>query len=123
MDVKVDWPCWVGVVVQDLAKHRRFYREVLGFAEASVGPDWVHFELGEGNLFELTQQSDKPQYELLRYQVGYAVADILSARHELIARGVEPISEVEGSQEQGGRWCYFRDPEGNVFEIKERPPK
>jgi catechol-2,3-dioxygenase len=121
--VKLDWPCWVGVIVQDLAKQRRFYREVLGFAETNVGPDWVHFELGEGNLLELIQQSDRPQYEQRRYQVGYAVADILSAQNELIARGVESISEVEGSREQGGRWCYFRDPEGNVFEIKERPPK
>jgi catechol 2,3-dioxygenase-like lactoylglutathione lyase family enzyme len=120
--VKLEWPCWVGVVVEDLAKQRRFYREVLGFAEADAGPDWVHYELGNGNLLELVQQSAKPQYDRPRYQVGYAVGDILSAREELIARGVEPISEMEGSQEHGGRWCYFRDPEGNVFEIKERPP-
>jgi catechol 2,3-dioxygenase-like lactoylglutathione lyase family enzyme len=122
MPVKLEWPCWIGVVVEDFAEQRRFYREVLGFAELKAGADWVHFDLGNGNLLELVRRSDDPQYERTRYQVGYAVADILSARRELIARGVGPVSELEGSREGGGRWCYFRDPEGNVFEIKERPP-
>ena len=30
-------------------------------------------------------------------------------------------SEVEGGADSSGRWCYFRDPEGNVFELKESP--
>ncbi|MGA8537798.1 MAG: VOC family protein [Thermoplasmata archaeon] len=120
--MKLKWPCWIGVVVENLAEQRRFYREVLGFIELDAGSDWVHFDLGDGNLLELVQRSDDPQYERTRYQVGYAVEDILSVRSELIARGVQPVTEIEGSREGGGRWCYFRDPEGNVFEIKERPP-
>jgi catechol-2,3-dioxygenase len=123
MPVKLEWPCWIGVVVEDLAEQRRFYREGLGFTELKAGTDWVHFDLGNGNLLELVRRSNDPQYDRIRYQVGYAVADILSARRELIARGVGPVSELEGSREGGGRWCYFRDPEGNVFEIKEFPPK
>jgi catechol 2,3-dioxygenase-like lactoylglutathione lyase family enzyme len=118
MSVKLGWPCWIGVVVDDLQGQRRFYRDVLGFVERDTGVDWVHFELGNGNLLELVRRSNRPEYERRRYQVGYVVADILAARRELMARGVEPISEVEGKQE-GRRWCYFRDPEGNVFEIKE----
>ncbi len=123
MPVRLEWPCWIGVVVDDFAEQRRFYREVLGFAELQVGADWVHFDLGNGNLLELVQRSDEPQYDRPRYQVGYAVSDIVSARRELIARGVGPVSEMEGTTEGGGRWCYFRDTEGNVFEIKERPAK
>jgi catechol 2,3-dioxygenase-like lactoylglutathione lyase family enzyme len=123
MPLRLEWPCWIGVVVEDLAEQRRFYRDVLGFAELNVGPDWVHFDLGKGNLLELVQRSDDPQYDRTRYQVGYAVSDILSARRELISRDVVPISDVEGTTDGGGRWCYFRDPEGNVFEIKERPKK
>jgi catechol-2,3-dioxygenase len=120
MVVRLGWPCWIGVVAEDLAEQRRFYREVLGFSELDVGRDWVHFDLGSGNLLELVQRSDDPQYERARYQVGYSVEDILGARSELIARGVHPLTEIEGSKEGGGCWCYFRDPEGNVFEIKER---
>jgi hypothetical protein len=33
---------------------------------------------------------------------------------------VEPLSDLDGSAAHGGRWCYFRDGEGNVFELKER---
>jgi catechol 2,3-dioxygenase-like lactoylglutathione lyase family enzyme len=123
MPVKLEWPCWIGVVAENLAEQRRFYREVLGFTELALGSDWVHFDLGNGNLLELIQRSDNAQYERTRYQVGYAVDDILAARSELIARGVQPIAGGEGSTDGGGRWCYFRDPEGNIFEIKERSRK
>ncbi|MCI4373591.1 MAG: VOC family protein [Thermoplasmata archaeon] len=123
MRAKLEWPCWIRVVSEDLAKQRRFYREVLGLVELDVGADWVQFDLGGGNLLEVIQRSDEPQYERIRYQVGYAVEDIESAHQELIARGVQPVTEMLGRREGGGRWCYFRDPEGNVFELKERPPK
>jgi catechol 2,3-dioxygenase-like lactoylglutathione lyase family enzyme len=119
--VKLDWPCWIGIVADDLESQRRFYRDTLGIKEVRRGPDWVHFDLGEGNLFELIRRSEDSQYDRPRYQVGFAVADIEAARAELIARGVSAITPLEGGADTGGRWCYFRDPEGNVFEIKERP--
>jgi hypothetical protein len=48
------------------------------------------------------------------------VEDINSTRDELIARGVEAVTEIEGGPDSGGYWCYFRDLEGNVFEISQR---
>jgi catechol 2,3-dioxygenase-like lactoylglutathione lyase family enzyme len=107
-------------VAEDLGRQRRFYREVMGFAEVAAGPDWVQFDLGQSRLLELVQRTDQPQYDQVRCQVGYAVADIEAARDELIARGVQPVSGLEGNTQAGGRWCYFRDAEGNVFELKER---
>src|SRR5208282_6569582 len=107
----------IGVVSENLGEQRRFYREVLGFAEVNAGDDWVHFDLGNGNLLELVQRSNDPQYDRVRYQVGYAVEDIVAARDELILRGVAPVTKIEGDAAAGGRWCYFRDPEGNIFEI------
>ncbi len=67
--MKLDWPCWIGVVAEDLAAQRRFYRDVLGFTELNSGPDWVHFGLGQGNLLELVQRNEDPQYDQVRYQV------------------------------------------------------
>jgi len=102
----------------DLEGQRRFYREVLGLREIEAGDGRVGFDLG-GNWFELLAVAERPQYERPRYQVGFEVEDIETARAELIQRGVLPISEIEGS-EATSRWAYFRDPEGNVFEITQR---
>lgn len=114
------WPTWIGVVVDDLESQRRFYHDALGFTETASGDGWVHYDFGDGRLFELIQRRDKPEYDRTRFQVGFAVQDIEGARARLIERGVQSISGMNGGADDGGRWCYFRDPEGNVFELKER---
>jgi catechol 2,3-dioxygenase-like lactoylglutathione lyase family enzyme len=116
------WPNWLGLVTDDLEGQRRFYRDVLALEEAEAGDDWVQFDLGEGRLFELLRRTDDPQYERVRYQPGFAVEDIERARDRLLGLGAQPVSDVEGGPESGGAWCYFRDPEGNVFEISQRIP-
>jgi predicted enzyme related to lactoylglutathione lyase len=117
--VPLGWPCWVGVVADDLDVQRRFYRDVLGLAELTAGPGWVQFDFADSGILELLQRGDAPQYDRARYQVGYAVADIESAREQLVSRGAAQVTEIEGDDAAGGRWCYFRDAEGNIFEIKE----
>jgi predicted enzyme related to lactoylglutathione lyase len=111
------WPTWVGVVVDDLERQRRFWGDLLGLPEASARSDYVQFEMGEGRIFELIQRSGLPQYDELRFQVGFAVEDIGKARAHLLRAGVEPLTEIEGGE---STWAYFRDPEGNVFEITQR---
>lgn len=114
------WPNWIGVVVEDLEGQRRFYRDVLGLEELAAGEDWVQFDMGWPNLLEVLQRTGEPQYDRARYQAGFAVEDIHDARDELIARGVEAVTDIEGGPDAGGYWCYFKDPEGNVFEISQR---
>jgi predicted enzyme related to lactoylglutathione lyase len=114
------WPNWIGVVAEDFEAQRRFYGDVLGLRELDAGEDWVQFDMGFPNLFELLHRSDDPQYDRPRFQVGFAVDDIHEARRRLVERGVEAISEIDGGLDSGGYWCYFRDPEGNVFEISQR---
>jgi catechol-2,3-dioxygenase len=118
--MELKWPTWIGVVVEDLEQQRCFYRDTVGFREIAGSEGWVHFEIPGGGLFELIQRDPSPQYDTKRYQVGFTVDDIHSTREELVRRGVAPLSEVEG-EESGSTnlWCYFRDPEGNVFEITE----
>lgn len=113
------WPTWIGVVVDDLERQRRFWGDLLGLPEDHSGSDYVDFEAGGGRSFELIQRSDDPQYDRIRFQVGFEVDDIERAREELIQRGVEPISDIFPDEE--APWAYFRDPEGNVFEIRQRP--
>ena len=112
------WPTWVGVVVEDLDAQRRFWVELLGEPGSDSGPDYVQFDMGDGRCFELIERSDEPEYDRVRFQVGFEVDDIHKVRDELIKRGVEPITEIVA--DANTPWAYFRDPEGNVFEIKQR---
>jgi len=119
-ELELRWPNWLGVVAVDLQSQRRFYRDVLALPELESGKGWVQFDMGWPNLLELVQRTGERVYDQSRYQPGFAVRDIRTARSELIRRGVEPISDLEGGPEAGGLWCYFRDPERNVFELSER---
>lgn len=117
MSISLRFPRWIGVVCTDLEGQRRFYRDVLGLRESDEGEDWVQFDMGPEVTFEIIAQSDDLEYDQPRYQVGFAVEDIHAARAELLSHGVQTVSDIKGSNSY---WAYFRDPEGNVFEITER---
>lgn len=113
------WPTWIGVVVDDLEGQRRSWGEMLGVPEDHAGPGFAHFILPTGEIFEVIERSEIPEYNGRRFQVGFEVDDIATAREELIRRGIEPISEIMGA-DSPDPWAYFQDLEGNVFEIKQR---
>lgn len=114
------WPTWIGVVVEDIERQRRFWGDLLGLTESASGPDFVRFDMGEGRWFELIERSDAPEYERPRFQVGFDVEDIDQAHEELVRRGCEPVTEI--ARDGDSSWAYFRDSEGNVFEITRQPP-
>ena len=113
------WPVWIGVVCEDLEAQRTFYRDTLGLREVRAGEGFVWFEF-EDKLFELLAKSDKPQYDRRRVSFAFEVDDIHSARAELLSKGVEPVSEIEGGVDARQYWAYFKDAEGNLFEVVER---
>jgi predicted enzyme related to lactoylglutathione lyase len=119
MRMRIGWPAWIGIVAEDLTAEAAFYRDVLGFKQVDAAEDWVQFDF-EGRTFEILGRSELPQYDARRVQLGFEVDDIELAREELLAAGVEPVTDIEGGAAAGGRWAYFRDPEGNVFEITQR---
>jgi catechol 2,3-dioxygenase-like lactoylglutathione lyase family enzyme len=114
--VTLNWPRWIGLVVDDLEAQRRYYRDVVGLKERRVGEGYVHFEVGS-KLFELLAKSSDPQFAHRGFQIGFAVANIAAVRAELISRGIEPVGDIES--DSGMYWCYFKDPEGNLYEITE----
>lgn len=117
------WPNWLGLVVDDLDAARRFYGEVLGLEPIDAGDDWVQFDMGEHRIFELLRRDpEQAQYDRARFQPGFEVGDIHRARERLVASGARQVTEIEGGPEHGGYWCYFRDPEGHVFEISQSTP-
>jgi catechol-2,3-dioxygenase len=120
VSAELRWPNWLGLVVDDLQAQRTFYRDVVGLSELGGGDGWVQFDMGFPNMLELLERTDEPQYDRGRFQPGFAVDDINAARAELVERGIEAVTDIEGGGESQGYWCYFRDPEGNVFEISQR---
>ena len=113
------WPTWIGVVVDDLEAQRTFWGEMLGVPEDHAGPGFAHFIMPTGEIFEVIERSEVPEYNGRRFQVGFEVDDIEATRVELIRRGITPISEIMGA-DSPDPWSYFLDREGNVFEIKQR---
>ena len=117
------WPDWLGLVVDDLDEARRFYAGLLGREAAATGDDWIQFDMGDGRIFELLRRDDgRAQYERARFQPGFPVGDMTAARDRLVGLGAEQVSDVEGGPEHGGLWCYFRDPQGHVFELTQPIP-
>jgi catechol 2,3-dioxygenase-like lactoylglutathione lyase family enzyme len=115
------WPVWIGVVCEDLEAQRRFYRDTLGLKEARAGEGFVWFEF-EGKLFELLAKSEKPQYDRRGVSFAFEVDDIRSARADLLSRGVEALTDIEGGPDARQYWAYFKDAEGNLFEVVQRLP-
>jgi catechol 2,3-dioxygenase-like lactoylglutathione lyase family enzyme len=120
-ELKLGWPVWIGVVSEDLEAQRGFYREGLGLQEMEGGEGWVEFDMGSKRVFELIARApDVPQHAAPGTVVGFEVEDIRAAAAELAARGVEQVSGIEGGPDSGQYWCYFRDGEGNLFEIAQK---
>jgi catechol-2,3-dioxygenase len=110
------WPAWIGLIVKDLEAQRRYYRDVVGFAERRAEKDCVIFDVGS-QMFELIAQSSGPPYQHTGFHIGFAVAHLEDARAELILRGLEAVGEIRS--DAGNSWCYFKDPEGNLYQITE----
>jgi len=110
-------PTWVGVVVEDLQKARAFYRDTLAFEEVREREGYVWFRAGDATLEVAERNADRPEVRRAGCAIGYRVDDVEATRAGLISRGAEPLTEIQGGPKAGARWCYFRDPEGNTFQI------
>ena len=114
------WPTWVGVVVEDLDAQRRFWGQLLGEPDSDAGPDYVQFDMDDGRSFELIERSSEPEYDRVRFQVGFEVDDIHSVRDELIKRGVEPITEIVA--DAALPWGTSEIPRGTSSRSSSEPP-
>ena len=118
MQNTLGWPIWIGVVADDMDAQADYYSKILDLEEMDRGDGFVMFGMGGPNRLEILQRDPSlPQYAVKRFQVGFLVEDIRGAREELLAKGVKPVTEILGGPESNAYWCYFEDPEGNLFEI------
>lgn len=114
---------WAGVRTVDLKSATRFFGNVLGLSLVHEGKGMVQFEVPSGQLFEVFGAESR-YYELHACPVlAFQVEDVRAARHELMSRDIEFVTDVEGGESEA--WTYFRGPDGYLYELwqTERPLK
>jgi len=114
---------WLTTFTDQFEATRQFFVDVLGlpvevdetgFAQlgmADAEHDYVEvLATGEPDTeFESTYYTTGPV-------VGFVVDDVVAARSELIAAGVEILDETRWStRREGYGWFHFRAPDGNVY--------
>jgi catechol 2,3-dioxygenase-like lactoylglutathione lyase family enzyme len=118
------------LVVSDLARSKDWYRDVLGATVAGeYGGTSAVFNFEGAWLLIVTpggETSDKPGTRFLpppdpasiSHSVTIRVPDCRAAYNLLRSRGADFLTEPHESA-----WevrCFFRDPDGHLFEISER---
>jgi predicted enzyme related to lactoylglutathione lyase len=114
--------------VQDVSRLAAFYREAFGLAVVEeIEAEWVVLRAGACELAlhrvgEPYRVADASSWKVeSNAKLVLSVdRDIAALRAELIAKGV-PMREIKAYPGLTGPLCDGEDPEGNVFQLAERP--
>jgi catechol 2,3-dioxygenase-like lactoylglutathione lyase family enzyme len=114
---------WAGVRTTDFDATVAFFRDVLGLSleDHNEAATVAGFRLPSGQLFEVFGSASRyyPLHERLVF--GFHVDDVVAARAELEAAGIEFVTDVASSH-TGETWTYFRGPEGVLYELTQPGP-
>ena len=108
---------WAGVRTSDFDGTIRYFSEIVGLSLTLRNDETevAHFRLESGDLFEVFGPNNR-HVELHACPVfAFAVDDIESARKEMEGKGVEFVTEIRTHEDEA--WCYFRGPDGYLYEI------
>jgi catechol 2,3-dioxygenase-like lactoylglutathione lyase family enzyme len=106
---------WAGVRTANLKSTAHFFADGLGLTVIREGKALVQFEMPSGQLFEVFGPESR-YYSLHACPVlAFQVEDVSAARKELESRGVEFVTEIEGTDSEA--WTYFRGPDGYLYEL------
>ena len=115
----MDWKLeLVPVPVSDVDRAKAFYTEKAGF-----NADHDHQVTDDLRFVQLTPPGSHCSIAIgtgLGSGLQLVVADIQTARAELLERGVE-VGEVQ--EFPWGKFVYFDDPDGNSWAVQQIPPR
>lgn len=123
-----DRVCAVALFVQDFEKCLAFYRDKLGLQVVHSEPKMVAFKMQDQDfaLYEMSQAAElinveigafEPQTGKIDRGMLCTLVDNVDTTYEAFkAKGVE-FTKPPVDQPWGIRAAYFRDPEGNIWEI------
>jgi predicted enzyme related to lactoylglutathione lyase len=102
------------VLVQDMDRAVRFYRDVLGFRLQAEQEDWAIFEERVGLMLS-PEPLPLDNMSLNAVMITLNVDDVHAAFHELVQKGV---AFLVGPTDVGGAIvASFRDSEGNLMQM------
>ena len=105
--------------VEDVPGVGAFYRDVLGL-KLKPSPDdpkrWLEFEAGGCSI--ALHDGGAPNASKRAPKIVFYAEDVNATRAILVARGVQ-MGRVQSSDDL--RFCDGKDPEGNPFQISNRP--
>ena len=104
------------VLVQEMDRALRFYRDTLGLTVQLEQEDWAVFAEGVGLMLS-PEPLPQDNISLNAVMVTLNVDDAHSAYHELIEKGVAFL--VAPTDVGGAVVASFRDTEGNVLQLVE----
>jgi catechol 2,3-dioxygenase-like lactoylglutathione lyase family enzyme len=118
-----------GLLVNDMGKMIRFYRDVLGFEIKEAEDTSNVYLVKDGTLFLLYGRKDfekmtSRRYEYVKGLNGHSeialyvdtFEEVDQAYKNAVAAGAEPVLQPT-TEPWGQRTCYIADPEGNLIEI------
>ena len=118
--MKVKCVSWVGIGTDAFDETLAFFTDVLGLEVAVVEAPVAMLRAGPNQIVEIFGEgSDRGRVLNSPPAIAFEVDDVLAARDELLAKGVELVGEP-GSW-NGHEWLYFRGPEGYMFVVKKTP--
>jgi catechol 2,3-dioxygenase-like lactoylglutathione lyase family enzyme len=114
---------WLGTRTDRFVETARFFRDVLGLAISHEEPDFAMLALpgaDHDDVEIIGPGAEGSEFQAATYTTGpvvsFVVGDVIAARSELEAAGVELLGDItwSGSSADLG-WFHFRGPDGNVY--------
>ena len=112
----------VSIIVKDLERAKRFYRDTLGLSFLFEFPGMAFFDCGGTKLYLSRAETPALGTSILYYRVG----DIRLAAADLAARGVTFVQQparVHEDERQELWLAFFTDSEDNTVALMSEVPK
>jgi hypothetical protein len=93
-----------------------FCRDVMGLEQTLLEPGFAVFDLPNGDRLEIFGPEEPANKFMTHPVAGFLVDDIVAARAEMEAKGIEFIGPIEGETDDY-KWAHFRAPDGFVYEL------
>jgi glyoxalase/bleomycin resistance protein/dioxygenase superfamily protein len=114
--MKIKGIIWLGTRTDQFSQMTDFCRDLLGLKQTLLEPGFAIFDLPNGDRLEIFGPEESANSFMTHPVAGFLVDDIVTARAEMEAKGIEFIGPIEGETDDY-QWTHFGAPDGFVYEL------